>query len=84
MTTPLKDEGFDMQPMTAPTGEIFKLKLPSSSYRFTEDDLDVWPYYKSYLIELLNGEYSIEEAREDLLSLLAVKNNRKVENNDKT
>ena len=41
---------------------------------FTEDDLDAcWPHYKSYLIDLLNGEYSLEEARKDLLSLVGSK-----------
>jgi hypothetical protein len=38
---------------------------------FTEDDLDMfWPFYKSYLVEILNGEYPVEAAREDLLSLI--------------
>jgi len=41
------------------------------SYRFTEDDIDTcWPYYKSYLIDILNGTYSLESAREDLASLV--------------
>jgi len=42
-----------------------------SLHKFTEDDIDnCWDYYKRYLVELLNGEYSLEEAREDLLSLI--------------
>lgn len=38
---------------------------------FTEDDLDkYWPYYKAYLLEILNGEYSVESAKEDLQSFI--------------
>ena len=41
---------------------------------FTEDDLDsCWPYYKTYLIDILNGEYTIDDAREDLRSLIGSK-----------
>ena len=38
--------------------------------KFTIADLDLWEYHKEYLIEILNGEYSVEEAREDLQSLI--------------
>lgn len=38
---------------------------------FTEDDLDnCWQHYKAYLIDILNGEYELETAREDLRSLI--------------
>lgn len=37
--------------------------------KFTEDDLLLWPYRDSYLLEILNGEYTVEAAREDLQSL---------------
>lgn len=37
---------------------------------FTEDDLLLWPYRDSYLLELLNGSYSIDAAKEDLMSLV--------------
>lgn len=41
---------------------------------FTEADLDsCWPFYKSYLLEILNGKYSVEDAREDLASLIGSK-----------
>ena len=41
---------------------------------FTEDDLDsCWPHYKAYLLQILNGEYSLEAAREDLQSLIGSK-----------
>ena len=39
--------------------------------KFTEDDIDeCWPYHKTYFLEVLNGEKSIDEAREDLASLI--------------
>jgi len=38
---------------------------------FTEEDLDnCWRYYKSYLIDILNGEYDLNEARSDLRGLI--------------
>jgi hypothetical protein len=38
---------------------------------FTEDDIDsCWPHYKSYLLDILNGEYTTEAAREDLRGLI--------------
>lgn len=38
---------------------------------FTEEDLDnCWAYYKSYLIDILNGEYDLATAREDLKGLI--------------
>jgi hypothetical protein len=42
--------------------------------KFTEDDLDAcWQYYKSYLIDILNGDYPLETAREDLAGLIGSK-----------
>ena len=39
--------------------------------KFTEEDLDnCWQHYKQYLIEILNGEYDLETAREDLKGLI--------------
>lgn len=38
---------------------------------FTEDDLDsVWQDYKYYIVQILNKEYKLEEAIEDLRSLI--------------
>ena len=38
---------------------------------FTEDDLDsCWAYYKQYLVDILNGQYKVEEAQEDLAGLI--------------
>ena len=43
-------------------------------YIFTKEDIDsCWDYYKDYLIDILNGEYTIESAREDLFSLIDTK-----------
>jgi hypothetical protein len=38
---------------------------------FTEDDLDsCWAYYKQYLVDILNGQYKVEEAQSDLAGLI--------------
>lgn len=45
-----------------------------SKWIFTEEDLDAcWPSHKGYLLDILNGEYSVEEAREDLGGLIGSK-----------
>lgn len=42
--------------------------------KFTEEDvLSCWPYHSLYLAQVLNGEYSLNEAREDLRSLVSSK-----------
>jgi len=39
--------------------------------KFTEDDLDAcWPFYKSYMVDILNGDYELTAAREDLAGLV--------------
>ena len=35
-----------------------------------EDVLAVWPYHLTYLVQIINGEYSVESAREDVLGLI--------------
>ncbi|OHB69254.1 MAG: hypothetical protein A2W23_07540 [Planctomycetes bacterium RBG_16_43_13] len=48
--------------------------------KFTEDDIDnCWPHYKSYFLEVLNNEYNIERAREDLQSLIGSKYDLRVQ-----
>ena len=38
---------------------------------FTEDDLNnCWAHYKQYLLDILNDEYDIKCARQDLRSLI--------------
>lgn len=47
---------------------------------FTEDDLDsCWDYSKQYLIDILNGNYKLEDARDDLRGLIGSKFDRRVE-----
>ena len=42
--------------------------------RFVEEDLDnCWSHYKSYLIDILNDDYDLNEAREDLNGLIGSK-----------
>lgn len=46
--------------------------------KFTEDDFDAcWPYYKEYFVDVLNGEYDLDEARADLRSLIGSKYDRR-------
>lgn len=50
--------------------------------KFTEEDLDnCWAYYKAYLIDILNGEYDLEQAREDLKGLIGSKFDKRVQDN---
>ncbi len=54
--------------------------MASPENKFTEEDLDLcWPYHKQYLLDILNGEYSVESAREDLLSLIGSKFDPRIE-----
>lgn len=47
--------------------------------KFTEEDLDnCWQYYKSYLIDILNGDYDLETAREDLRGLVGSEHDKRV------
>lgn len=44
------------------------------NHKFTEEDLDsCWPYYKQYFVELLNKEYGIDDAIDDLRGLIGTK-----------
>ena len=50
-----------------------------NTYKFSVEDLKEWRYPMEYLVEILNKEYDVECAREDLLSLLNIRkdgNNR--------
>ena len=46
-------------------------KLPIENFKFSEEDFDAcsW-YYKSYLVQILNGEYDLKDARENLYGLI--------------
>ena len=49
---------------------------------FTEEDLDnCWAHYKAYLIDILNGEYDSDTAREDLRSLIGSKFDKRTDKN---
>lgn len=50
--------------------------------RFTEEDLDhCWRHYKTYLVDILNGEYDLNDARNDLKGLIGSKYDTRVSNN---
>lgn len=52
-----------------------------SNEKFTEEDLDAcWIYYKSYLVDILNGEYDLDQAREDLRGLINSEYDKRVKN----
>ncbi len=39
--------------------------------KFTEEDIDnCWEYHKRYLVEILNDDYSLDDAHADLKSLI--------------
>lgn len=52
----------------------------SNTSKFTIEDLDsCWDDYpKERLIDILNGEYSVEDARVDLLSLIGSKYDKRI------
>lgn len=57
------------------------MSTETAEQKFTEEDLDnCWSYYKSYLIDILNGEYDLEEARSDLKGLIGSEFDKRVEN----
>ncbi len=61
--------------------DLKNIHMKKFEYKFTEEDLDnCWDYYKSYLIDILNGDYDLEEAREDLKGLIGSKFDKRIEN----
>jgi len=55
------------------------MKREQTPFRFTEIDLDnCWPYYKTYLVQILNGEYPLDEARLDLQSLIGTEYDHRI------
>jgi hypothetical protein len=54
--------------------------MPCENTTFTEGDLDAcWPHFKTYFLEVLNGEYALDNAREDLKSLIGTKYDQRCE-----
>jgi hypothetical protein len=52
--------------------------------KFTEEDLDAcWQYAKDYLIDILNGDYDLEEARIDLRGLIGSEFDERIKINNK-
>ena len=45
-------------------------KIVEPKEKFTKEDLCCWEYFPAYLINILNGEYDLQEAREDLRCLI--------------
>ena len=47
--------------------------------KITEEDLyNCWPYYKSYFVDILNGDYDLDQAREDLHSLIGSEYDKRI------
>ena len=41
--------------------------------KFTKEDLKVWDnFYEDFFVDILNGDYSLVDAREDLMSFFAI------------
>ena len=48
--------------------------------KFTEADLDnCWQHHKAYFIDVLNGDYDLDTAREDLRGLISSKYDRRTQ-----
>jgi hypothetical protein len=48
--------------------------------KFTVEDLVCWQYYNEYLVEILNKEYDLDNAIEDLRGLVGSKYDPRVSN----
>lgn len=60
---------------------VIKKLNENNTYNFTEEDLDnCWDYYKSYLVDILNGDYDLNTAREDLQSLIGSEYDKRIKN----
>ncbi len=53
--------------------EMYSQNFPGEK-PFHKGDLVNWPWHADYLIDILNGEYDLNEARKDLLSFRGRKN----------
>ncbi len=55
-------------------GETCRIMPPASdcsAVKITVEDLDAcWLHYKSYLVDILNGDYSLSQAQEDIRGLI--------------
>jgi hypothetical protein len=47
---------------------------PPLGRKFTQEDIDAcWPYAHAYFLEILNEEYDVRQARDDLTGLIGSK-----------
>jgi len=50
------------------------------SDKFTNEDItSCWDYHLEYLVDILNGDYSLEDARKDLCSLVGSEYDRRTD-----
>ncbi len=63
--------------------KFIKIKGIMHKFKFIEKDIDsCWPdHYKEYLLQILNGDYSINEARKDLLNLIGTRYDKRTRTN---
>jgi hypothetical protein len=54
----------------------------SNNRPFTVEDVDKWTYPRERLVDILNGEYDLQEAREDLRGLINYWYNSQPQNNN--
>lgn len=48
--------------------------MENQNPKFTKEDLyNCWPFYEEYLIDILNKEYDLDQAIDDLRSLIGTK-----------
>ena len=60
------------------------MKTEPEHYKFTEEDFDACSWrYKSYFIDVLNGDYDLDAAREDLMSLIGSEFDKRLINQQK-
>lgn len=45
-----------------------------------EDAQNCWPYWREYFIDILNGEYDLEQAKNDLKGLIGTEHDKRTLN----
>jgi hypothetical protein len=52
----------------------FQATNPPLGRKFTQEDIDsCWPYAQAYFLEILNEEYDVRQAQDDLTGLIGSK-----------
>ena len=63
-----------LKELFAKTGDTFQATNPPLGRKFTQDDVDsCWAYAQDYFLQILNGEYDVRQARDDLTGLIGSK-----------